>query len=139
MEQATKEMRCIDWSKMDRQLFVSSPREQTSNRNALYDLSRPVAEHDKIDFFISHSWSDQGHAKFKALSAIASAFRKERGREPTFWFDKVNAIIRCLSGVALFCFLAYVINFASFTLSGLFQSKRDFKLIEGSAYQRNAV
>ena len=95
MQQATKEMRCIDWSKMDRQLFVSSPRAETNaNPNALYDRSRPVAEHDKIDFFISHSWSDQGHAKFKALSAIASTFRKEKGREPTFWFDKVRRLNR---------------------------------------------
>jgi hypothetical protein len=44
----------------------------------------------KIDFFMSHSWSDtDGHAKYCALEAVATAFRRDTGRWPTFWLDCV--------------------------------------------------
>ncbi|EOD20681.1 hypothetical protein EMIHUDRAFT_241984 [Emiliania huxleyi CCMP1516] len=41
-----------------------------------------------IDAFISHSWSDDGDAKFMALSRWAAEFEQHAGREPVLWLDK---------------------------------------------------
>ena len=42
------------------------------------------------DAFISHSWHDDGAAKFNALSAWASAFEAEHRRPPIVWLDKAS-------------------------------------------------
>ena len=54
-----------------------------------YDLSRPVAPKEQIDFFISHSWSDPPEAKFQVLEQVRKSFEKEHGRAPYFWLDKL--------------------------------------------------
>ena len=41
-----------------------------------------------VDAFISHSWSDDGDAKFMALSRWAAEFEQHAGREPVLWLDK---------------------------------------------------
>ena len=41
-----------------------------------------------VDAFISHSWSDDGDAKFMALSRWATEFEQHAGREPVLWLDK---------------------------------------------------
>ena len=52
------------------------------------DLSAAAAPVELGDAFISHSWSDDGDAKFMALSRWAAEFEKQAGREPTLWLDK---------------------------------------------------
>lgn len=42
----------------------------------------------KVDAFISHSWADDGVAKYNVLREWASAFEERHGREPMIWFDK---------------------------------------------------
>lgn len=41
-----------------------------------------------MDAFVSHSWQDDGRAKFEALRAWAARFAAEHGREPLLWLDK---------------------------------------------------
>ncbi len=69
-------------------LFHSSVRDASAVR--VYDLSRDVRYGEKIDFFISHSWSDDegGKAKLVQLKQLAECFKEEYGRFPTFWLDK---------------------------------------------------
>ena len=35
----------------------------------------------------SHSWHDDGQAKFLALKAVAEEFKQQHQRCPTFWLD----------------------------------------------------
>eukprot|EP00746_Dinoflagellata_sp_MGD_P125109 gnl/MRDRNA2_/MRDRNA2_59810_c0_seq1.p2 gnl/MRDRNA2_/MRDRNA2_59810_c0~~gnl/MRDRNA2_/MRDRNA2_59810_c0_seq1.p2 ORF type:complete len:170 (+),score=41.66 gnl/MRDRNA2_/MRDRNA2_59810_c0_seq1:790-1299(+) len=53
----------------------------------MYALSRAVKKGERIDFFISHSWHDDGEAKWKVLVAFVEEFRRQRSRDPTFWLD----------------------------------------------------
>lgn len=41
------------------------------------------------DAFWSHSWHDNADLKWAAITAWADAFRRDRGRWPTLWLDKV--------------------------------------------------
>ena len=52
-----------------------------------YDKSRPVS-FEQVDFFISHSWSDDPHAKWQAIQKMRNEFKATHGREPLVWFDK---------------------------------------------------
>ena len=54
---------------------------------ALYSFAR-AAKLGECDGFISHSWSDDGKRKFRALSAWAHGFQRANGREPRVWLDK---------------------------------------------------
>jgi hypothetical protein len=40
-----------------------------------------------VDAFVSHSWGDDPIAKYDALMAWRTWFLREKGREPTVWFD----------------------------------------------------
>ena len=43
----------------------------------------------EIDFFVSHSWSDDPEAKWEAIQGMRKTFKAEnKGREPVIWFDK---------------------------------------------------
>uniref|UniRef100_A0A7S2BVQ7 TIR domain-containing protein n=1 Tax=Octactis speculum TaxID=3111310 RepID=A0A7S2BVQ7_9STRA len=57
-------------------------------RNDCYDFSRPLAPGERIDFFVSHSWSDDSALKWTSLSQLAENFRLKHARYPTFWIDK---------------------------------------------------
>ena len=41
-----------------------------------------------VDAFLSHSWSDSAELKWVALQEWIEGFKKEHGREPSFWIDK---------------------------------------------------
>jgi len=41
-----------------------------------------------VDAFISHSWSDDAAAKYRALTRWGEAFEREHGRKPYVWLDK---------------------------------------------------
>ena len=43
----------------------------------------------QVDFFVSHSWSDDPVAKWEQLCRLNEEFQASHGREPTFWLDKV--------------------------------------------------
>ena len=42
----------------------------------------------EIDFFVSHSWSDDATLKFAELERICVKFADENGRAPLLWVDK---------------------------------------------------
>jgi len=55
------------------------------------------------DAFVSHSWHDDAASKWTAMQCWREAFCKEKGREPTIWFDKccidqasIERDLRCL-------------------------------------------
>jgi hypothetical protein len=88
LEEARKNLRCIDWKDISIDMFTSSVRDVDAK--SCYSYSRPVKDKERIDYFISHSWSDCGEAKYKCLSKIAEEYSQNHfGKYPTFWFDKV--------------------------------------------------
>eukprot|EP00937_MAST-01D_sp_MAST-1D-sp2_P002608 g2608.t1 len=56
-------------------------------------LAEPCEPHE-IDFFISHSWHDDPHEKYRKLMAFAAEYRRKNGRDPTCWLDKVRCAAR---------------------------------------------
>ena len=42
----------------------------------------------EIDFFVSHSWSDDPKAKWDAVQGMRRTFKAKHKREPIVWFDK---------------------------------------------------
>merc|ERR1719197_1204731 len=84
LQEATRALRCVDWRRITPGLFESS-----AGSAATFALSRPVRAGERIDAFVSHSWSDDAAAKFAKLSTWAAAFEAAHGRAPTLWIDKV--------------------------------------------------
>jgi len=81
-------LRCIDWSQISLDLMMGA----TCNSSAIlnhFHLSRPLRPGEKIDFFLSHSWHDDGRVKFETLKTLAEEFFKQNRRFPTFWLDCV--------------------------------------------------
>ena len=60
-------------------------KENTPNPKC-YEKSRP-ATFRQVDFFISHSWSDDPVAKWDAVQAMRSDFKAKHKREPLVWFE----------------------------------------------------
>ena len=60
---------------------------ENSPNPACYEKSRS-ASFKEIDYFISHSWSDDPEAKWEAVQAMRAEFKEKHGREPLVWFDK---------------------------------------------------
>jgi len=93
VRRARADLRCIEWENLSLQLFAAGEnvqgRQQANGIGNLFSLSRPVADYEVIDFFLSHSWHDSGIDKWVRLEAIASNFRIDHGRYPTFWLDRV--------------------------------------------------
>ena len=111
MEDAVAQLRCVEWENIQRSLFTVSPRaipeeKREAHKKKLYALSRKVEKDEltgmpkKIDFFVSHSWQDDGHASYTALANVAEEFKKLNHRYPTFWLDAVcfdqDNIANCL-------------------------------------------
>jgi len=42
----------------------------------------------KVDYFLSHSWSDSAKNKWEALKRLEDRFREKHARAPTIWLDK---------------------------------------------------
>lgn len=53
----------------------------------LHEATAP-SELGAVDAFLSHSWSDDGVAKWEVLSAWAADFERREGRTPSCWLDK---------------------------------------------------
>jgi hypothetical protein len=79
-------------------------KENTPNPKC-YNKSRPVS-FKEIDFFISHSWSDEPEAKWAAVQELRKQFKAAHGREPLVWFDKYcidqNAIDQSVRRLPIF-------------------------------------
>ena len=84
---------------------------QTSQGGAdTYALSEPCKLGD-IDFFISHSWSDDAGLKYQKIVEVNAQFEKENRRAATLWLDKVCIIdqeniqdaLRCLPVFEMAC------------------------------------
>ena len=82
MQIAAGRFRGLPWSALEAHHLSSSL--------GAADLSAAAApvELGGVDAFISHSWSDDGDAKFLALSRWAAEFEQQAGREPILWLDK---------------------------------------------------
>lgn len=44
----------------------------------------------EIDYFVSHSWHDDGAVKWTALQRFADGFATEHGRPPLLWLDRIS-------------------------------------------------
>ena len=111
MKDAVEQLRCVEWENIQRSLFTVSPRaipeeKREAHKKKLYALSKKVEKDEltgmpkKIDFFVSHSWQDDGHASYTALANVAEEFKRKFNRYPTFWLDAVcfdqDNIANCL-------------------------------------------
>ena len=84
LDMGSRNFRCLDWSSMSFELLESG-NSAGAEWNA---LSRPVKRGEIVDFFISHSWTDDAAAKWRALQLVATDFISQHKRKPTFWLDK---------------------------------------------------
>jgi len=85
LQMGRKGLRCVEWAALSLQVM------RTNGTNATGDdfaLSRPVGRGEIIDFFVSHSWSDNPAQKWSALQLAVETFYEKHGRYPTFWIDK---------------------------------------------------
>jgi len=81
LQKAFRNLRCVDWKTQSFEIWKSST-------GPGFDLSRPVGPNEVIDFFVSHSWSDDAWQKWQLLQAVADDFHGKNGRFPTLWVDK---------------------------------------------------
>ena len=91
---AQKNLRVFHWKNFKDDLLLRSPRELTTEQDkdetfALSSEIKVLSENDKIDYFISHSWSDKPAVKIEKLRKFAEDFNNRHKRYPTFWLDKV--------------------------------------------------
>lgn len=88
LERGTRGMRALDWSSISFELLDKKSRANLAGKD-WYSLSRPLKQGERVDFFVSHSWSDDAMVKWITLCEVANDFMtKNNGRRPTFWFDK---------------------------------------------------
>lgn len=88
MDLARQNLRCVDWEDV---LPESLLRDTAKDREKDEDASaksRKLRPGEKIDYFLSHSWHDDGRLKYEKLSDLAETFKRRMGRSPTFWIDK---------------------------------------------------
>lgn len=96
---ARNTLRVLEWRYFDDEVFTKSPRDLKTeeDKKKSYDKSKPffvegTLFYKKIDFFISHSWSNDADAviqKCVLLRNFSEMFFKKHLRYPTFWLDKV--------------------------------------------------
>jgi hypothetical protein len=58
-----------------------------------FKLSRPLQPGERVDYFVSHVWTDDpaGFEKFSTLLEVTKRFEATHGRKPTFWLDQFCA------------------------------------------------
>jgi len=86
LDEAKQNLRCINFKDLTLDLFKQSVRDTSSK--SYYSYSRSVSPGERIDYFISHSWSDDGVLKYNRIVELAQWHRQKYGNDPTFWFDK---------------------------------------------------
>jgi len=104
VRKAAARFRGIPWSALEEKHLCAS-RATPEEAAALSKATLP-AELGDVDAFLSHSWSDDGHAKYAALSEWADDFTERNGRPPLLWFDKAcidqNDIENALVGLPVY-------------------------------------
>ena len=83
LELAKQNFRSISFDKLEEEHFANN-REAASQTNALFSMTDDT-QLGKCDAFISHSWSDNGKKKFKALKMYCAKFKNKHNREPQLW------------------------------------------------------
>lgn len=72
-----------------RDLLEVSPRDvEEASKKGIYDLSEDVAADGGIDFFLSHSWDEEGEGRAQKYDALASFLCGSAPRAASLWFDK---------------------------------------------------
>jgi hypothetical protein len=85
---AKANLRCLYWSDFNDELLLKSPRDlNSSDKVSVFELSKQT--NCKIDFFVSHSWSDCPVEKCKLLRSFCKNLTSKYGEELTLWLDKV--------------------------------------------------
>eukprot|EP00927_Polykrikos_kofoidii_P034609 TRINITY_DN29331_c0_g3_i1.p1 TRINITY_DN29331_c0_g3~~TRINITY_DN29331_c0_g3_i1.p1 ORF type:complete len:624 (+),score=69.98 TRINITY_DN29331_c0_g3_i1:118-1989(+) len=106
IEEAIERFRCISWESLSQRpdiIIGGGPLSDCGPAgDDLYSLSEPCTLGD-CDVFYSHSWHDDGHVKWAALTSWCEGFQRKHGRSPRLWLDKVcidqasiDADLRCL-------------------------------------------
>eukprot|EP00931_Biecheleriopsis_adriatica_P020491 TRINITY_DN13679_c0_g2_i4.p1 TRINITY_DN13679_c0_g2~~TRINITY_DN13679_c0_g2_i4.p1 ORF type:complete len:632 (+),score=57.97 TRINITY_DN13679_c0_g2_i4:82-1977(+) len=88
---ARRRFRCISWDVLSMNpelILVDTKLDGSVAALDLYELSRPC-QLSECDAFLSHSWHDNKYTKWGELSLWCEEFRREHGRSPTLWLDKV--------------------------------------------------
>lgn len=95
--QAKQRFRCISVDQLDESVLADNC------PNSAHGALAVPCSLGRCDAFLSHSWQDDGNAKWRALQRWREAFVAEHGREPLIWFDKccidqgnINLDLRCL-------------------------------------------
>eukprot|EP00398_MALV-I-01_sp_L67-1_P000845 gene845-870_t len=83
---ARSRFRSINFGLLEESDFTEN-REATLERNTLFKKTKPV-KLGRCDAFISHSWSDDGKKKYRALKIWADDFKRDHGYYPEVWLDK---------------------------------------------------
>ena len=83
---AKSKFRTISFGKLSESDWRANS-QHADRTNALFS-STDATELGGCDGFVSHSWSDNGPAKFKALGRWAAAHERATGRQPQLWLDK---------------------------------------------------
>jgi hypothetical protein len=141
-------LRAAPLSAITPQLLTKDREEELEALSALYNCSSPC-EPGKIDYFITHSWSDDPQLKYEALQRIGDKFRQENeGREPVVWFDKlctdqtrIDRDIQCLPIFLMSCQKLLVLCGTSYLtrLWCLFELSIFFSMIKDAANQTEFV
>jgi hypothetical protein len=84
LEKAQHRLRRVPWQNLTVEVLSSS----AGSNEEMLALSEPC-EIGSIDFFISHSWSDDPIQKVRALTELGAAFYAQHGRMPYAWLDKL--------------------------------------------------
>ena len=89
---AEDHLRYIEWEQLSENstdIFTKSPRDNNKKEmdNKLFHLSKKRSN-EVINYFISHSWSDDAEDKIKCLSKFVDATGTQQS-SVKFWLDKV--------------------------------------------------
>ena len=84
LQKGKARLRRVPWQNLTLDVLKSN---QSTNTD-VQTLSEPC-DMSEIDYFISHSWSDDPAEKYAALQEVSEGFYEHHWRYPTFWLDKV--------------------------------------------------
>jgi hypothetical protein len=100
----TERLRRVAWKNLTLEVFTNKV-----GHEKITGLSEPCGIGD-IDFFISHSWSDDPRKKVDVLNKFGAAFYQKHGRMPYAWLDTLcidqnnrTEDIQCLPAYLMSC------------------------------------
>ena len=124
IRRAVTRFRCISWERLYQQPEIIVGGGTLDGQRApaeLYHMSEQCRA-GECDFFFSHSWHDDAHLKWEALSDSCSEFKNECQRSPRLWLDKVcidqadvSADLQCLPICLAACERPLIISGMTYT------------------------